>query len=226
VVAPAAGERFERSFVPGAGTVSKTELALGMIGCAVLGAGVYAVVLAPAGSVTGWPLLLGGLVLAGLAFFASPAATPVRVGELGIIVGDPAEASRLYWHELRAVRVRAGQLRLESGQGTVALSLAVHAQAAARIVAEAGQRIGERLDVSPKAHERLPQLSEAEGERVPAARLRLAGQKCLASGVSITFESDAGVCSNCAALYHVGHVPASCLGCARPLAPVETRAAG
>lgn len=219
VLTLAAGERFERAFVPSAGSVSTLTLVLGMLGCAALGAGVYAVWLAPSASAAGWPLLLVGLVLAGVALVASPQPVAVRVGELGIIVGDPAEAQRLPWHEISALRVSGGNLQLESRQGALSLPLAVHGRAAARILAEAAARIGRRVDVSPKAHERLPQLADAEGERVPAARLQLAGQKCMASGVSITFESDARLCAGCAALYHASHVPAACVGCERALAP-------
>jgi hypothetical protein len=218
VVALAAGERFERSFVPGSGSVSALTLALGMLGGAALGAGVYAIWMAPSALPAGWPLLLAGLVSSAVGFLARPQPLSVRVGDLGIIVGDPAEAPRLYWHEISALRVAGSNLQIESPRGTVALPLAVHAQAAARILAEAASRIGGRVDVSPNAHERLPKLAEAEGQRVPAARLQLAGQKCMASGVSITFEKDARLCPSCAALYHASHIPASCLGCERPLA--------
>jgi hypothetical protein len=221
-------ERFERLFVAGAGSVSKLALVLGMLGCSALGAGVYAVWLAPSAPSAGWPLVLGGLALAAGGFFSSSPSAPVRVGELGIIVGDPAEAPRLYWHELSALRVVGGNLQVESRHGMLELPLATHARAAARIVAEAAVRVGGRIDLSPKAHERLPRLADAEGERVPAARLQLAGHKCMASGVSITFESDARLCANCAAVYHASHVPAACLGCERTLAATSAgvRAAG
>lgn len=230
LTAQAHGERVERLFSPEAGRSSRLAFALGMLGCAALGAGVYGAWLAPEPVAAGLPLVLGGLVVAAAAAFVGPKAQPeVRVGELGIIVGDPAEARRLYWHELSALRIVDGGLRLESSEGPVVLPLAAHARAAARIVAEASRRIGTRVDISPKAHEQLPKLSEAEGRKVPAARLQLAGQKCAQSGVSITFESDARLCDNCAALYHRSHVPAVCLRCERPLAAdsaAETRAAG
>jgi hypothetical protein len=219
VVMLAASERFERSFAPSAGSVSKLTLVLGMLGGAALGAGVYAVWLAPSVPSAGWPLLLAGLVLSALGFLARPEPARVRVGELGIIVGDPAEVPRLYWHEVSALRVAGGNLQIESPRGPLSLSLSVHAQAAARILAEGASRIGSRVEVSPKAHAALPKLTDAEGERVPEARLQLAGQKCMASGVSITFEGDARLCPSCAALYHAKHVPASCLGCERPLTP-------
>lgn len=215
----ASSERVERLFVPQGGSRSKLAFGLGMLGCAALGAGVYAAWLARQPLGAGWPLLIGGLAAAAVAWWLRAAeAPPVRVGELGVIVGDPAETRRLHWHEVSSVRIADEALRIESSEPLVTLPLAAHGQAAARIVAEASRRIPSRVDISPKAHERLPRLVDAEGVVVPATRLQLAGQKCAASGVSITFESDARLCANCAALYHVQHVPAACLRCERPLA--------
>jgi hypothetical protein len=216
----ASGERFERLFLPSAGSGSKLGLGLGMLGCAALGAGVYGTWLAPQPPSASPALWIGGLVLAALASFIAPKpAPPVRVGELGVIVGDPAEARRLYWHEVEAVRIDGDALQVTSKQPLVSLPLAVHARAAARLIAEASQRIAERVDISPRAHERLPRLADAEGQRVPAARLQVTGQHCAASDTVITFESDARLCANCAALYHERHVPAACVRCDRPLAP-------
>jgi hypothetical protein len=229
VTAAAAVERVERLYLPRSGASSKLALAVGMLGCAALGAGVYGAWLAPHPLGAGWPLLIGGvLALAGAALVGPRSAPPVRVGELGIIVGDPAEARRLYWHEVSSVRVAGDSLHVDTSGGApgVILSLHAHAPAAARIVAEASRRIGSRVDISPKAHERLPRLEDAEGERVPPARLQLAGQKCAASGTSITFESDARLCANCAALYHAEHVPAACLRCEQLLSPSASAGSG
>jgi hypothetical protein len=219
VTAAAAVERVERLYWPRSGASSKVALAVGMLGCAALGAGVYGEWLAPRPVGAASVLLIAGLVALVAAALARPKAAPaVRVGELGIIVGDPAEARRLYWYEVSAVRIAGESLHVDasSGEGVI-LPLQAHAPAAARIVAEASQRVGSRVDISPKAHERLPKLEAAEGERVPPARLQLAGQKCAASGTSITFESDARLCANCAAFYHKDHLPAACVRCAQPL---------
>jgi hypothetical protein len=214
------GERFERLFLPSSGSASKVGLGLGMLGCALSGAGVYGTWLASHPPSASSALLIGGLVVVALAAFIAPKAPPpVRVGELGVIVGDPAEARRLYWHEIDAVRIDGDSLLLSSKQTPISLSLVEHARAAARLIAEASQRIAARVDISPRAHERLPRLADAEGQRVPAARLQLTGQRCVASDTVITFESDARLCASCAALYHVSHVPAACVRCDRPLAP-------
>jgi hypothetical protein len=221
----ASGERHEWLFYPSAGSASKLTLGVGMLGCAAAGAGVYGLWLAPQVVSAAWPLLIGGLVLAAGASFVGPKEPPpVRVGELGILLGDPAEAHRLPWYEVDGVRIVGDELRLDSKLQSVVLPLAVHGAAAARIVAEASQRIPTKVDISPKAHERVPRLADADGERVPAARLQLTGQRCAASGVSITFESDARLCPNCAALYHASHVPAACVRCERSLAQAASPA--
>jgi hypothetical protein len=214
----AVNDRFEWLFVPTPGRASKIAVGLGMLGCAAAGAGVYGAWLAPEPVSGASLILIGGVVIAAVASLAGPKqAPPVRVSELGVIVGDPAEARRLPWYEIDAVRIEGEELRLDAKGESAVLGLAAHGRAAARIVAEASQRIPSKVDISPKAHDRLPRLGEAEGERVPAARLQLAGQRCAASGTSITFEGDARLCPNCAALYHARHVPPACVRCERAL---------
>jgi hypothetical protein len=196
------------------------QLGVGLIalGCAALGAAVFGLWLARepiAGS--GWILLAGGLV-AGLGIGLRRREPPaVRVGARGVTVGDPREAQSLPWCDMERIAVEGSELCISTARGPVRLSLAAHGRAAARIVAEAAQRIGARLDLSPRAHERLPALKDSDGEIVPAGRLQLAGRRCLASGTSITFESDARLCDQCAALYHRQHVPAQCASCGRQL---------
>jgi len=208
----------ERRFVALPSASSKLGIGLVALGCAGLGAGVFGLWLARdpiAGS--GWALL-GGAIAAAIGFgLWLREAPPVRVGARGITVGEPGEAQCLPWCDIQRIHVEGPELRIETARGPQQVSLVAHGRAAARIVAEAAQRIGARLDLSPRAHERLPALSEKDGDVVPAGRLQLAGRKCLASGASITFESDARLCDQCAALYHRDHVPAECKSCGRAL---------
>ncbi|MEY4549381.1 MAG: hypothetical protein RL685_5576 [Pseudomonadota bacterium] len=205
------------------------RLALGVsaLGCAGLGAGVFGLWLAPeAISGSGW-LLVGGLLVAAVGGWLLLKEPPsVRVGALGVTLGEPHEAQCLPWCDIQRIHVAGEELLLETARAPLRVSLASHGRAAARIVAEAAQRIAPRLDLSPKAHERLPALSEADGEVVPAGRLQVAGRKCLASGSSITFESDARLCDQCAALYHRQHVPAECQSCGRGLEQPRSAAVG
>ena len=196
------------------------QLGVGLIalGCAALGAAVFGLWLAREPILgSGW-ILLSGVLLAGLGIgLRSREPAAVRVGARGITIGDPREAQCLPWCDLQRIHVEGGELLIATGRGVERLPLASHGRAAARIVAEAAQRIASRLELSPRAHERLPALKDSDGELVAAGRLQVAGRRCLASGTSITFESDARLCEQCAALYHRQHVPAECKSCGRPL---------
>ena len=225
-----ASARVERQFQARPGSSAKIALGLGLAGSAALGAGVFGFWFAPS-VLPGAAALLGGgaLALIVTAWLGSREVPPVRVGELGVIFGDAAESPRLAWSDVRVVRIVGDTLRLETSGAPIEIPLEAHAPAAARILAEAARRIGERVDVSPKAHERLPALVDADATIVPAARLQLAGRRCASSGKSITFESDARVCPNCAAVYHVSHVPDECASCRKPLGGASgegARAAG
>jgi hypothetical protein len=205
-----------------------SHIGIGLIGlgCAGFGAAFFGLAIAREpipGS--GW-ILLGGVLVAALGIGLRLREPPaVRVGARGITVGDPADAQCLPWCDVQRIHVEGSELHIDSPRGPLRLSLAAHGRAAARIVAEAAQRIGSRLELSPRAHERLPALAEGDGEIVVAGRLQVAGRRCLASGTSITFESDARLCDQCAALYHRQHVPAECKSCGRKLTGEPARAA-
>jgi hypothetical protein len=222
--AGADGLRVERQFQARPPSSAKVVLGLGFLGSAALGAGVFGLWLAPSVVPGASALLAGGALGLIVALYGGREVPPVRVGELGVTYGDPTEATRLAWCDVQAVRVVGDVLRLETVGAPVDVPLAAHGRAAARIVAEASKRLGQRVDVSPRAHERLPPLAESDGEIVPALRLQLAGRRCAVSGKSITFESDARLCPNCAAVYHASHVPAECTSCQRPLGVGEVRA--
>ena len=219
----------ERRFSALPSRSSQFGIGLIALGCAGLGAAFFGLSIARepiAGS--GW-LLLGGVLVAALGIGLRLREPPaVRVGARGITIGDPGEAQCLPWCDVQRIHVEGSELRIDSARGPLRLSLAAYGRAAARIVAEAAQRIGSRLELSPRTHERLPALAESAGEIVAAGRLQLAGRRCLASGTSITFESDARLCDQCAALYHRQHLPAECKSCGRALtgaaAPSRTAA--
>jgi hypothetical protein len=212
------GARVERLFLPRPGTNGRVATLLAALGCAALGAGVFGSWIAASPIAGSGLLLLGGLVLGGAAFWlVQRRPAPIRVGSLGITLGDPAEAPRWAWCDIRRVGVEGEQLRIETSAAPLFIPLAAHGPAAARILAEAALRIADRVEVSPRAQERVPSLVDTEGAIVIAGRLQIAGRKCLASGVSLTFESDARLCENCAALYHRQHAPAECMCCGRPL---------
>jgi hypothetical protein len=210
--------RVERQFSPSVSARSKVALGLGLAGSAALGAGVFGAWIAADPVPGSTALLLLGLVGLASGHFLEPrGAPPVRVGGLGVTIGDPKEAARVPWCDIESVRITGEDLALGVSGKVLLLPLGTHGRAATRIIAEASRRIEARVDVSPKAHERLPPLREEDGESVPAERLQVTGRKCAASGTVITFEKDARLCANCAALYHVAHVPPECKRCSRLL---------
>lgn len=218
VAATAASAGTERRFLPAPSSRSKWAFGLALLANALLGAAFYGFWLAPepvSGSAALALAALGALAAASAMRRREPPA--LRVGELGVTFGEPAEAPRVAWCEIKKLHVVGAQLRLDTEHGQIDVPLVAHARGVTRILAEASLRIGSRVDVSPRAHERLPQLRDTDGEIVPVAGLQVTGRKCAASGKSITFESDARLCESCAALYHQSHVPAQCLRCERQL---------
>jgi hypothetical protein len=222
---PASAARVERRFRPMQGAANRLALGLGALGSAALGAGVYGAWLSPHEVRGAVALLLGGSAALVACFLSSPRQVPeLWVGDLGVTLGDPTETPRVAWYEIQQVKVVGDVLRLTTERGQVDVPLVAHARGVTRILAEASLRMGERVDVSPAAHARLPPLADSEGELVPGARLQLAGRQCVASGKGIIFEGDARLCNNCAALYHVRYVPPRCLRCERPFENVPQAA--
>lgn len=210
-------ELMDRKFEPAPDPRARPLFALGLAGSALLGAGAFGSFLAstpPSGS--------GAAVVAGLAALAATAMLwpradlVVRVGAMGVSYGEVGDERRVPWCDVERVRLAADQLVLEVNGQPMSIPLSRHAAAAARILAEASMRLGDRVDVSPSDHDRLPELVDDDAPLVPA-EVQLAGRRCAASGKPITFEGDAKLCGNCAALYHAARAPERCQSCQRPL---------
>lgn len=211
--------RREQRFEPKQGA-SVLLTVLGMsVGSLAVGMGVYAQWFRAAGS-HAWalPLLGGGAaVFALLAFAGARPVGVVRVGDAGVAVeheGGPIE--RLPWCDVRRVLLTPSAVIVQSAGSSITVSLAAHERAAARIVAEAGSRIGGRVE--GKAPPGLPPLEEAVGEEVLLEPEQAAGQRCRASDKLIAFEQDARFCAKCGELYHKDTAPKRCLSCDAALA--------
>lgn len=213
----ATSARLERRYAPLGTARARTALGLGLGGSAALGAAVYGSLLAELpmrGAGIAWGagalLLIAGLLL------NSRRPPSITVGDLGVILGEPHEAARVPWCDIQSIRLSDDSLRIATATAEHRVVLPAHAFAAARIVREASLRIGARVDISPKAHERLPKLEHDTSELLAAPHLQVAGRRCTASNVPITFEADARWCATCAALYHAQHLPKECTSCGRP----------
>jgi len=140
----------------------------------------------------------------------------VRVGDAGIAVEkDATDLDRVEWRDVTAITLGGDVLTVQSPGTTLAIPVKLHAQAAARIVAEARERIPARLDdLDPS---RLAAVDDHEGEVLPLERPQIAGARCKASDKLITFEKDARLCGRCGEVYAKDSVPAECLTCEAPL---------
>lgn len=216
--------RKERRFEPTTSTSAWISVLGLSIGSVVLGAGVYGQWLRASmrpGVTEPHPyaaylLMAGALVLAAVALFGPRQAKPVRVGDAGVgIEKDPGEIERLPWHDVTSILVGADTLSFQGSGTVIAISLKQHAQAAARALAEARERIPGKLeDVDTGG---VPALDRSAGEVVPLERAQLAGARCKASDELIAFEKDARLCGRCGEIYHKAHVPDRCLTCEAPL---------
>jgi hypothetical protein len=162
-------------------------------------------------------LLLGGaLVVAAIALFGPRAVKPIRVGDAGIALEkEPGELDRIGWRDVTRILLSGDVLTFQGAGSVLSIPLKQHPQAAARAVAEARERIPEKLeDVDVTA---VPKLDDDAGEVLPLERAQLAGARCKASDELIAFEKDARLCGRCGEVYHKAHVPERCLTCKAPL---------
>lgn len=203
----------ERRFEPSRVGRSRWLFVVGWLGSAALGAGVFGIWLAHPTLTAAQPLFWAGLAVSVASVLLSPAHVPaVRVGTLGVALGESGDEVRLPWWDVQRVSIRGGSLTVQGSAAAIGVPLAQHAAAAARIVSEAARRVGDRVDVSPADHERLPAPRDDDSREV-ATRVQLAGRRCRASDRPITFERDARLCDNCGATYHVEQFPVVCNAC-------------
>jgi len=142
-----------------------------------------------------------------------PRAEIVRVGPAGIGLERGGEIERIRWCDVDKLATTLSYLEIHTPAGTRYVSLDTQPMAAARIIAEAAQRIMTKLEMSRQAHDRLPKLDTDEAPTVPAAELQIAGARCAHSGEAIAMEADARLCPRCTATYHREHVPSACDVC-------------
>lgn len=206
----------EYRFVPKATSRSKQTLALSGIGGLLLGAGFYAQWLqTDAPGFASWLLLGGAAFTAWATFLPDPDAAPLRIGPAGVAIERAGEQpSRLPWCDIDKVASDGSAIIVHGAGGRkIRAGLPHHAAAAAWVVAEALDRIPQRVDVSSDLRGKLPSTKEARGITVSFEPVQVAGRKCKASGKLISFEDDARLCSRCGEVYHRDHVGERCASC-------------
>jgi hypothetical protein len=221
-VRPAVGrldETFgEWRFEPKATPRAITAVVLLSLGGVALGAGVYGEWFR--GAELGvspyalWLMLAGALMLGGYYLLGRDMPEVVRVGDLGVgIERSRSDVDRTAWYEVRGLELGAGLLTVELGGRKLTLSVAEHAPAMRRLLAEARERIPNQVRASRQERRRLGEPAPAEGEPMQAEAPQVAGLHCMSSGKELTFEHDTRRCARCGALYDKTAVPSRCSGC-------------
>jgi hypothetical protein len=161
-----------------------------------------------------WLMAAGAMLLA--AFFVLGRNLPdvLRIGDLGVgVERSRSQIDRVAWYEVKGLGMAADVLTIDLPSHSLALSLAEHPQAIRRLLAEARERIPERVRVRGQDRRRVGQPAADEGESVDVEPPQVAGLRCMSSGQELTFEHDARSCVRCGAFYHKAAVPPRCRGC-------------
>jgi hypothetical protein len=215
--------RHEQRFTPQPTTSPAVAKAVGGVGAAALGAGVWAqfghdwmengmppFAFAPA-------LLAGGAVAFGVAVWLGTSGEAVlRVGAGGIGIEKGKQITRIPWYEVERVvwdpeaQVLSVLGKDEAGGAQqLAVRPRVHPAALAWIVKEARERIPGRVDV-PDAALGVPEARQGDGEDIVMDAVQVVGKRCAATDRILAYEPDARVCPRCERVYHKLSVPTDC----------------
>lgn len=206
--------------------------AIGAVGAALLGAGVWGQLgnafrkteLDPL-EYAPW-LLAGGAVLVGLAIWIGTSTdAAVRVGVAGI-AEERGGMRRMPWWRVEDVSGTIDFIIVrgkdEAGaEMSVRFSNRATPGAVAWVAREARDRAPEQFELGSDVVKAIGKPSKEVGEVVPCPPLQVVGRRCAESDIVISYEPDARVCPRCERVYHKDHVPKTCVGCEAPLAELK-----
>lgn len=214
-------ERIDRRFAPIATTPPALLYGLLVVGALCIGLGVYAHFfreqysqLDPA-PWSFWPMAVGGFLVAGAVWFSTNGDPALRVGDPGV-AEERSGVRRIAWHSLESITYDEAHSALvvrgtdESGSAaSFKISVRAHREAAARLLAEATERMPSVVDVPEAVQADIGQPDPNAGLRIKEP-LQLVGKRCVVSGKIIAYEPDARVCPQCERVVHKRHVPKQC----------------
>jgi hypothetical protein len=214
------GEPLERRFVSAPTRRANYRALLGGLGAAVLGAASYAQWMRePSFEAAPILFLVGIAALIVSLMMGDPAGAPIRVGDGGVAAERGGPPYRIAWYEVERVALEDGKRVVIEGRAKrIEVPVATQEGAAAWIVKEARERIHDKVQIDPDELEYLLRGTQEHGALVPLERPQVAGRRCKASGVIISFEQDACLCKQCGEIYDRKHVPAQCMCCGAQLA--------
>lgn len=187
---------------------------VGVIGSAVLGAGVFGLwILDPALSWASYLVAGGGFGLGVALWFGQPAESAVIVGDAGIGVEDGRQTTRIPWFELRSLRIIGGNVVAEGPAQKLRFLLGANAQATSLLLKEAAERVPGVVDVSKASVESLPDPKAVKGYAQDVQDDQVTGLRCAASDKVITLEEDARICPKCGQVFHKDGIPTLCTFC-------------
>lgn len=207
--------RFERRYEPAASAFAIGTVLIFSLGAVALGAGVYAQWLR-SGDAGPHPyslyfLVAGAVLLLAVALFGQSGARAVRVGDGGVAMERDEGVDRVLWCDVSRILLSSDAVTIQGSGTTLSVPRSVHAQAAARILREAADRIPEKLEDKDA---QIPSPDGApEPAKLPLDPPQIAGRACKDSGKVLSFEKDARLCGKCGELYHKTSVPERCLTC-------------
>jgi hypothetical protein len=196
---------------------------VGMVGCLILGGGVFGLWIAdppmgyPEHGWTSYLVATGGCGLGIALWFGQPSEIAVAVGDAGVAVEYSRQTQRINWFDVRAIRIAGSQLVVDGVQLSIKFMLGANREASALLLKEAAERVPEVLDVRADLVKTLPQPSGNQGQVEHIEDDQVAGARCAASKMIIQLEDDARICPRCGQVYHKEHVPNRCVSCKHEL---------
>src|SRR5262249_50646955 len=125
---------------------------------------------------------------------------------------------RIGWFEMDEIALDHDNVVVRSKNRQIVAGRSHHAAAAAWILKEALDRIPKRVAAPPDRVAPLLEAAEGAGSGISIEPMQVAGRRCKASNVIISFERDARTCARCGEIYDKKHVPSACLTCEAPMA--------
>lgn len=211
-----AGKLKERRLVAEPTVLANIQALVGGLGVTALGAATYATWAHDTPMPIGTYLLGAGTLGVIVAWLmGSSDSTPIRVGDAGVAVehggGQP---DRIAWYEIEKVSLEGrDRVVVEGAKKRIVAPTAHHGAAAGWIVKEALERIPARVALSPEHSAGLVAAADDHAPILAVEPMQVAGRRCKASNVVISFERDARVCKRCGEAYERKHVPEKCLTC-------------
>jgi hypothetical protein len=210
------GTPSERRFLSEPTPRSNYKALIGGLGAAGLGAATYATLVVDTPLASG-PFLFGAgtVAIVVAAVMGDPGGAPIHVGDIGVGVDRGAtQLERIAWYEVDKILLEGDDVLVKATDGRkIAASTSHHPAAAGWIVKEGLARIPKRVAIETDRASTIMRGADEGGTIVKAPKVQIAGRRCKASDVIISFEPDARVCERCGEVYDKKHVPEKCLGC-------------